>query len=257
LHLTGSPSVQVAGDHPADFIVTSQPSETLGPGQSTTFDVVFHPATTGLRRAILSIGSDDADEPLYQFAVEGLGTDDVVPLAVAQNVIQPLDVDGNSAVSPRDALLVVNALLRQSAAGGVTPLSATAAEAGAATVLDPFYYLDVDGNGAVSPRDALLVINHLLRQSIPGGAAAALAASPSAEPAASAVQVFVIDEAISQLEAPAAAPAPVSARSSTGEPAPVARAAEAKTLLALPLVEATFALGDDDEAPEDFGMHLE
>ncbi len=256
LHLTGSPSVQLVGDHPGDFIVAMQPSATVAPGDTTTFDVIFHPATTGVRRAIVSIGSDDADESLYQFAIEGIGADDLVALAPAQNVVQPLDVDANSVVSGRDALLVINALLRETAPiDAVMPLAATAAEPAAATPADPFYYLDVDGNGVVSARDALLVINHLILQAAQTSPPATGTATSSTT--AGAVQVFVVDRAISQMTAPTTAVASDSDSVAAGEPAAIARPAPTKTLLAPANVEASFEASDDDESPEDLGLGFE
>ncbi|MCA9218119.1 MAG: hypothetical protein KDB27_33840 [Planctomycetales bacterium] len=61
------------------------------------------------------------------------------------NPSNAMDVNGDSAVSPIDALLVINNLNGQAAAvpAGVK------------------HFLDVSGDGAISPIDALLVINHL------------------------------------------------------------------------------------------------
>jgi hypothetical protein len=65
------------------------------------------------------------------------------------NVANPRDVSRDGAVSPLDALLVINFLNSGRALGDV------AAEASGG------YFLDVSGDNAVSPIDALLVINDL------------------------------------------------------------------------------------------------
>ncbi len=63
------------------------------------------------------------------------------------------DTDGNGQVSPRDAVLVINDLLRN----GTHPVQPDADAA-----QSPFPYLDVNYDGVVSPLDALAVINRLL-----------------------------------------------------------------------------------------------
>lgn len=68
---------------------------------------------------------------------------------------QPLDVDGNGIVAPKDAIIVINKL--NAGSGGSLP-----APTGNAI---PAYY-DVDGNLKLAPVDALMVINALNR---PGG----------------------------------------------------------------------------------------
>lgn len=61
----------------------------------------------------------------------------------------PADVDHDTSVAPRDALLVINALNR----GGAKPLDGVRAEG------EPFY--DVAPDGVMTPLDALAVINEL------------------------------------------------------------------------------------------------
>jgi MYXO-CTERM domain-containing protein len=60
------------------------------------------------------------------------------------------DVDNNNRVAPRDFLLIVNEIQRQSSPQ-VTPLAAS----------DTSYYWDTSNDFRITPRDALLVANHL------------------------------------------------------------------------------------------------
>ena len=74
----------------------------------------------------------------------------VVPLAVDpwQNSANPLDVDNNGAVTPLDALAIINYLNKTGA--GQLPANFSGA-----------YYYDVNGDGLASPIDALSIINYL------------------------------------------------------------------------------------------------
>jgi hypothetical protein len=73
------------------------------------------------------------------------------PVSPLHNPINGLDVDDNARVQARDALLIINQLLRP-ATEEVEPL------AGTSTLIFP----DTTDDGRITPRDALLVINHLL-----------------------------------------------------------------------------------------------
>ncbi len=75
LNLTGSPKVAVGGAHGADFTIATQPSSPVAGGGSTTFQVTFRPLAAGLRTATISIASDDAGKNPYDFAIQGIGTD--------------------------------------------------------------------------------------------------------------------------------------------------------------------------------------
>jgi hypothetical protein len=88
---------------------------------------------------------------------------DVNPL---HNPINGLDVDANTYVSARDALLVINVLLQPP---GDEIVASTLASS---TPL----YVDTTDDGNVSPRDALLVINHLTTGQVPEPSSVALAA---------------------------------------------------------------------------------
>jgi hypothetical protein len=78
-------------------------------------------------------------------------------LAVAwRNPADSLDVDGNRAINPLDALLVINELN-----AGRTSLPATK------TAGEP--YFDVTGDQSIAPLDALLVLNQLNASSVGDG----------------------------------------------------------------------------------------
>lgn len=55
------------------FLVTVQPSDTVDPGLSTSFRVVFTPSSTGTRGAVAWIGSNDYDEHPYPLNLQGEG----------------------------------------------------------------------------------------------------------------------------------------------------------------------------------------
>ena len=69
------------------------------------------------------------------------------------NPINGLDVDANSRIQARDALLVINVLLQPRPAD----MTATAF----AESVRPSFYWDTTDDGHVTPRDALLVIHYL------------------------------------------------------------------------------------------------
>jgi hypothetical protein len=74
LSLTGtSPYVGIGGTHSGDFSVTSIPSNSIGAGGSTTFQITFNPSGGGTRSAALSIANDDGDENPYNFSIQGTG----------------------------------------------------------------------------------------------------------------------------------------------------------------------------------------
>ena len=71
IFLSGSPIVSTTGD----FSVTVQPSDTLLPGASSSFVVIFDPTTLGVRNGSISIINNDSDENPYNFNVSGTGVD--------------------------------------------------------------------------------------------------------------------------------------------------------------------------------------
>ena len=68
-----------------------------------------------------------------------------------QNVLLPLDVNGDRGITPVDVLWIINDL-NQLGSRLLPPLAAG---------LQPPPYLDVNGDGSVSPVDVLQIINHL------------------------------------------------------------------------------------------------
>lgn len=74
LSLTGSQPVTISGTHPWDYWVSAQPSASIAPGASTTFQVTFRPAATGSRSALIWIPTNDPVDTAYSFWVEGSGT---------------------------------------------------------------------------------------------------------------------------------------------------------------------------------------
>ena len=71
LLLKGSPIVNLSGPDVANFSIITQPSVSVASGGSTSFAVRFTPASGGLKNALITITSNDADESPYQFAVTG------------------------------------------------------------------------------------------------------------------------------------------------------------------------------------------
>jgi len=80
----------------------------------------------------------------YQLPLGGLPA----PSAMGVAAPDPMDVSGDSAVTPLDALMVINAL------NGVSNGATMLASAGSGSI-------DVNGDGFVTPLDALLIINRL------------------------------------------------------------------------------------------------
>ncbi|MGJ8551013.1 GEVED domain-containing protein [Winogradskyella wichelsiae] len=71
LNLTGTPKVEIIGAHASDFIVTLQPSTTIGSGSSSEFRIEFIPTSDGVRTAQVSIENSDSDENPYIFDIKG------------------------------------------------------------------------------------------------------------------------------------------------------------------------------------------
>lgn len=83
------------------------------------------------------------------------------------NPINGLDVDANSKIQARDALLVINVLLRPQ----VEPLAASPLAASSS----PTYFWDTSNDNRITSRDALLVINHLVTTPVPEPSSVVLA----------------------------------------------------------------------------------
>lgn len=113
------------------------------------------------------------------------------------NTQLPQDVNGDTIVTARDLLIIVNRL--SDPAPSATPLVAGDATATSAAATDT-YYVDVNGDGIVSPRDALAVINYLLMAAAtPLAAPAAIAATASDdESPAMDLNALAIDRAVEE-----------------------------------------------------------
>lgn len=74
LTLTGTPRVRVSGLQAAEFKVTARPAASVPAGGAVSFQVTFDPAAAGLRRAMVSVANNDADENPCNFAILGTGT---------------------------------------------------------------------------------------------------------------------------------------------------------------------------------------
>jgi hypothetical protein len=109
---------------------------------------------------VLLFDRDDAVPP-DQIEFRNLTLNFVQPVSAQTNPRNSLDVNDDTAVSPVDALLVINELNF-----AASPAARAAGEG------ELSMFLDVNSDGAVSPLDALLVINELNRMSFQRSASA-------------------------------------------------------------------------------------
>ncbi|MBX7224899.1 MAG: choice-of-anchor D domain-containing protein [Chitinophagales bacterium] len=70
--LTISLPVVITGS--TDFTVLTPPAASVAPASSTTFVIRFTPSGTGLKSATITVNNNDADESVYDFAIQGTGT---------------------------------------------------------------------------------------------------------------------------------------------------------------------------------------
>ncbi|GAA4238110.1 hypothetical protein GCM10022291_27310 [Postechiella marina] len=73
LTLSGSPKVNISGADAADFTLQTDASETVNATGSTHFTIRFDPSVLGLRTATVTINSNDSDEAVYSFSIQGSG----------------------------------------------------------------------------------------------------------------------------------------------------------------------------------------
>ena len=92
----GSPSI--SGTNAADFSVTSTPSSSVAAAGSTTFQVTFNPSASGTRTATITFTSNDCNEAVYDFAIQGTGVDPEVNVQGNSNSI----TDGDATPSSND-----------------------------------------------------------------------------------------------------------------------------------------------------------
>lgn len=72
LDLTGTPKVSLSG--PGGFGVTTSPVSPVIAGGTSTFIVSFSPIAAGVQTTTVSLTSNDPDESLYTFDLQGTGT---------------------------------------------------------------------------------------------------------------------------------------------------------------------------------------
>ena len=65
--------ITVTGAHAGDFGLGATPGS-VAAGGTATFGVTFDPAADGVRTATVTINSNDADEGVYDFVIQGTGT---------------------------------------------------------------------------------------------------------------------------------------------------------------------------------------
>ncbi|MFN8354743.1 MAG: BspA family leucine-rich repeat surface protein [Spirosomataceae bacterium] len=95
LSLSGSPLVEITGTDAADFSVSTLPSTSINPSNSTTFQITFDPSASGLRMATVSIANNDSDENPYTFAIQGTGLSPDYTISTTGNMLTITDVSGN------------------------------------------------------------------------------------------------------------------------------------------------------------------
>ncbi|AYQ33350.1 BspA family leucine-rich repeat surface protein [Runella sp. SP2] len=82
LNLTGNPNkVTISGTNAAEFTVTTQPTSPVAANGSTTFQITFNPAASGLRTATVSIANNTSNANPYTFAIQGTGLCDITVTA--------------------------------------------------------------------------------------------------------------------------------------------------------------------------------
>lgn len=98
-------SISTTGTHSSEFVPgVLTPAGPIMPGTSASFTITFTPTVAGLRSAILEIQSDDADEALFNVAIQGTGKAALVVTKTADTNDGVCDAD----CSLREAITVAN-----------------------------------------------------------------------------------------------------------------------------------------------------
>jgi hypothetical protein len=71
LVLEGRPRVEIAGTDLLDFLIVGQVDSVIAPSENMSVTVRFDPLSAGAKSAVLSIDSNDPDEPVCQVALSG------------------------------------------------------------------------------------------------------------------------------------------------------------------------------------------
>ncbi|MDD3321555.1 MAG: choice-of-anchor D domain-containing protein [Paludibacter sp.] len=91
LTLSGSPLVTISGVDAADFYVSAQPgSTTISSNNTTTFEISFDPTTIGTKTAIVTLNTNDRDEAVYNFKIQG-------------DAVSPKDINVTGITTPSEA----------------------------------------------------------------------------------------------------------------------------------------------------------
>ena len=98
LTLNGSPKVSISGTNAAEFVVKTQPAETIVAGDSSVFSIRFIPAAEGLRSATVNIANTDANENPYNFSIRGFGLASEIQISGNGLII----ADGDTSASTAD-----------------------------------------------------------------------------------------------------------------------------------------------------------
>ena len=94
LNLAGNPIVQIGGANAADFTITQPTVNSLAPGKSTTFQVLFLPSAIALHTATLAIAENDLIQGSpFTFAIQGTGV--ISPYIQLSSNSQPI-ADGET-----------------------------------------------------------------------------------------------------------------------------------------------------------------
>jgi len=75
LHLNGAETISISGIGALDYSVNSLPQTVIAPDQSTTFSILFHPASLGLSEVTITISNDDQNNSPFDFSLVGNGQD--------------------------------------------------------------------------------------------------------------------------------------------------------------------------------------
>ncbi|WP_044237447.1 choice-of-anchor D domain-containing protein, partial [Flexithrix dorotheae] len=87
LNLIDNSLVEISGPHSGDFSIIVNPLSILLPGASTDFQIKFKPLAPGVRKATISIISNDNDEGIFEFSIEGTGLEPTISVKGNGNLI--------------------------------------------------------------------------------------------------------------------------------------------------------------------------
>ncbi|MGR3810140.1 choice-of-anchor D domain-containing protein [Jiulongibacter sp. NS-SX5] len=73
LQLTGTPKVTISGTDASSFTVVTQPAASIASSGSSEFQISFDPDSQGIKEAVVTISSNDADEGDFGFRISGIG----------------------------------------------------------------------------------------------------------------------------------------------------------------------------------------